>query len=248
MSIGAGSFTLTRLQVLEKPGRLQHRDVIDALRRNAISPIGIDEVREHSMGWCHPHTGEPDFSDAMDWFSGDSFLFGLRMDSKKVPGTLYKLQLRSLLEEMDVGRPAGSGDRDEGVATKNRKLRELAKERVKQELLKRTLPSIKLVEIVWNLQNGEIWLSSSSQSVFDAFDECFTSSFSLPYVFQTPGTSGLEYSALIQGASDEDLLVEGLTQAIPWGSLATEAEGAQRTAAIIDHETKRDADFGEAPF
>lgn len=228
MSIGAGSFTLTRFQVLEKPGSLDLRSVIAALKEHRIAPIAMDEVRESSMGWCHPHTGEPDFQDALDWAHGDALVFGLRVDSKKVPGTLYRLQVRHLLEEIESQHKGRTERGDHDTTGGSRRLKELARERVKMELLKRTLPSIKLAEILWNLQTNELWITSASQSVLDAFDECFALSFQLPYVRLSPGLAGLDFSRLLAGSGaekSEEQRIDALTQAVPWGGLVDTAHG-----------------------
>jgi hypothetical protein len=226
MSIGAGSFTLTRFQVLEKPGSRDIKSVIQVLKDNRIVPIGMDEVRETSMGWCHPHTGEPDFQDALDWAYGEALVFGLRVDEKRVPGTLYRLQVRHLLEEIDQQHKGKTDPGEQAASGGSRRLKELARERVKMELLKRTLPSIKLVEIVWNLQNNELWVTSTSQSVLDAFDECFVHAFQLPYVRMSPGVAGLDFARLLSGTGvghSEELRIDALTQAVPWGGMAESA-------------------------
>lgn len=229
MSIGAGSFTLTRFQVLEKPGSRDIRSVLEVLKENRIAPIAMDEVRESSMGWCHPHTGEPDFQDALDWAHGEALVFGLRVDSKKVPGTLYRLQVRHLLDEIDAQHKGRTERGDYDATGGSRRLKELARERVKMELLKRTLPSIKLVEILWNLQTNELWITSASQSVLDAFDECFVQSFQLPYVRLSPGVAGLDFSRLLAGTGvekPEEQRLDALTQAVPWGGLVDPDSGS----------------------
>jgi hypothetical protein len=213
---------------------MDFKDILSRLRDQAISPIAIDDTTEESMGWCHPHTGEPDFSDSSDWLVGDSLIFGLRIDTKKVPGTLYRLQLRQLLGEMERvrgerGKTASrSADKDtakgEGAS---RRLREQAKERVKLELLKRTLPSIRLTEAVWQLKTNEIWLTSASSAVFQAFDSCFVKTFGLPYIFRTPGTTSIDFESLLRGDPESAADIESLLQAVPWGSFGGDGETTQ---------------------
>ena len=231
MSIGAGTFTLTRLQVLAKPNDLDIGQLLQGLRSEAIVPIEMDDCVEERVGWCHPYSGEPDFSDAQDWLHGEHLVFGLRIDQKKVPGTLFKLQLRSLLEEMARSHARASKAAPESRSSdqpfsgeQGRKLKDLARDRVKTELLKRTLPSIRLVETVWNLQTTEIWITSSSQGVFDAFDVLFQKSFSLPYVFKTCGTLGVDFDLFVHGIKDESDTLERLTQCVPWGALGQNEE------------------------
>ncbi len=240
MSIGSGSFPLARLQLLKEQKDLQFSSVIAKLQEHRIAPIGLDDVTESAFGWCHPHTGEPDFSDARDWLQGDRLLFGLRMDAKKVPAALLRLQVQSLLEEMQqqekkkTGKKSAAAERPES----SRRLKDLAKERVKNELLRRTLPVIRWVEVVWNLKTGEIWLASSSSAVFETFDQCFGETFTLPYVFKTPGTLGLDFAGLVgqKPSSQKPALarLDALTQVVPWGSLVGEEAADQRVGASAE--------------
>ena len=228
MSIGAGSLSLSRVQVLVRAGELSHKAIIAKLKDHAIAPIAVDDMTEESMGWCHPFTGEPHFDDASDWLVGDCLIFGLRCDTKKVPGTLYRLQLRQLMTALDQDRDRGrlgssSGPDSSGKGSSSRRLRERAKERVKQELLKRTLPSIRLTEVVWNLSTHEVWLTGASSAVYQAFDACFVRTFGLPYVFRTPGTWAIDFGALLDGLAGSERTLESLIQAVPWGAFGVDA-------------------------
>jgi DNA recombination-dependent growth factor C len=246
MSIGAGSLALSRIQVLAKPGSLSLKEILKRLEEQAIQPIGIEDATEESMGWCHPHSGEPDFADARDWVTGEYLMFGLRHDQKKIPGTLYRLQLRQLLAEIERGG-AGKGGRkgrgdDEKSEQSTRTMRDRAKERVKLELLKRTLPSIRLSEVVWQLESNEIWIASSSSSVFQAFDACFVKSFGLPYVMKNPGILGIDFASAFADVKSADRDIDKLTQAVPWGAFA---ESATEHAGVNGH---ADSAEEEAPF
>lgn len=242
MSIGAGSLALSRIQVLAKPGSLSLKEILKRLEEQAIHPIGIEDATEESMGWCHPHSGEPDFADARDWVTGEYLMFGLRHDQKKIPGTLYRLQLRQLLAEIERGGSRKGRGGEDKAEQSTRALRDRAKERVKLELLKRTLPSIRLSEVVWQLESNEIWIASSSSSVFNAFDACFVKSFGLPYVMKNPGILGIDFAAAFADVKSADRDIERLTQAVPWGAFAEAASGqmgaADAAAAVED----------EAPF
>jgi DNA recombination-dependent growth factor C len=241
MSIGAGSLALSRIQVLAKPGSLSLKEILKRLEEQAIQPIGIEDATEESMGWCHPHSGEPDFADARDWVTGEYLMFGLRHDQKKIPGTLYRLQLRQLLAEIERGGGKGGrkGRGDEEKSEQSaRTMRDRAKERVKLELLKRTLPSIRLSEVVWQLESNEIWIASSSSSVFQAFDACFVKSFGLPYVMKNPGILGIDFAAAFADVKSADRDIHRLTQAVPWGAFAESATEQAEAGSAED----------EAPF
>ena len=197
MSIGAGALAVRRLQVMQKPFTFQFSEIVEMLQGNVISPIGVDEIKEQSMGWCHPFTGEPDLSDAQQLVYGQSFVFGMRADSKKIPGTLFRLQMRAALDVLTKGNTGDDGDARKKRMSK--KLKDAAKDRIKEELLKRSLPHIRLVEIVWHLDSNEIWLTSGSASVVGEFEKLFTETFGLPLVHKNPGTLAVDFDRVNQG-------------------------------------------------
>lgn len=196
MSIGAGALAIKRLHVLAKPMSLSFSDVVNSLRASAISPIDVEETKEEAVGFCHPFTGEPDFSDAHELVYGDAFVFGMRIDSKKIPGTLFRLQLRAALDALNAhAQRAGSGD-DARRKRMSKKAKDAAKDRIKEELLRRTLPHIKLTEIIWHFDTNELWIASTSAGVVAQFESLFTETFGLPLVHINPGTLGLDFDRI----------------------------------------------------
>jgi DNA recombination-dependent growth factor C len=95
-------------------------------------------------------------------------VFGLRMDTRRVPPTLLKahveLRLQSLQKEKDlafVGKEARVSLADE----------------VKEELLRKVLPTPKVIEVAWDLKNGVLWTTASSSKAQGALSTLFIKSF-----------------------------------------------------------------------
>lgn len=195
MSLGAGALALRRLQILVDPKDVQFKDIIKRLKKKSISPLNLDEEREQSLGWCHPYTGEPNFDSAHEQVYDQAFVFGLRADTKRIPGTYFRLQMKNALETLQ-GRSKGRGE--QGRA-QSKKVRDATRDRLKQELLRGTLPSVRLTEIVWHLDNNEIWLLSASQAVYDEFEKLFLETFGWPLVQYNPGTLGVDFDRMLQG-------------------------------------------------
>jgi DNA recombination-dependent growth factor C len=95
-------------------------------------------------------------------------LFSLRIDSRRVPTALLKahvdLKLRQLKEQKDlafIGKEARISLQDE----------------VKVDLLRKVLPTPKVVEVAWDLKGGMLWTTASSSKSQSALIALFIKSF-----------------------------------------------------------------------
>lgn len=245
MTLGAGAVAIRRLKLLSPPREFSLARVAEALREGTLSPLAIDDVREESLGFAHPFTGEPDLSDPQSLVFEGSLVFALRKDVKKIPGTLFRLQVRQALEALQNAAPSKSrearkGARDAGdvgdVAESPRRrltkaVREQAKERIKAELLKRTLPSIRLTEIVWHLDAGEIWILSTSQGVLEDFERLFFELFQTGFVQVGPGTAAIDFDRLHQGLP---VTLDPLLELVPVGFVGSPDTAQALSAGAIE--------------
>jgi len=195
MSLGAGALALRRVQILVSPKDVQFADIVKKLKSKSIRPLGMDEEREQSLGWCHPFTGEPDFDSAHEHTYGQAFVFGLRADVKRIPGTYFRLQMKNALEVLQ-NKEKG---KTQGGRLQGKKLRDATRDRLKLELLRGTLPSVRLTEVVWHLDNNELWILSASQSVYDDFEKMFFETFGWSLALYNPGTLGVDFPRMLHG-------------------------------------------------
>ena len=165
MSLLQGTLSLRRFLVL---GPIPtEADLLEGLRQDAFRPFE-DGLEEERMGWCDwrnllitPPEG--------DWVVQERFaIFGLRVDTRKVPGTLLKamvdLRLQNLQKEKDlafVGKEARISLQDE----------------VKAELLRKVLPTPRTAEVAWDLKGGMLWTTASSNAMQSALTGLFLKSF-----------------------------------------------------------------------
>jgi hypothetical protein len=233
MTFGAGSVSFRRIKVLEESKRVDFAWIWERLGKNLVEPIGIEETREESSGWCHPYTGEPNLEGARDLVYNDVFVFGMRTDVKKIPSTLFRLQMKAILDALqNDSKRAGDDVRPNKIP---KKVRDAARDRVRQELLKRMLPNIRLVEVGWDLQSGEIWIGSNSKAVFDSFDKLFSETFALPYVQLNPGTMAIEFSRVER---DADYSLEKLFNLQPVDLFGLGVGGETAMAANVGTEVQ----------
>jgi DNA recombination-dependent growth factor C len=165
MSILQGTVSLKRFLVLGPVP--DEKDLRSGMEQDQFRPFQ-DGLEEERMGWCdwrNPLITPPD----ENWVSQDRFaVFGLRMDTRRVPPTLLKahvdLRLQALQKEKDlafIGKEARISLADE----------------VKVELLRKVLPSPKVVEVAWDLKGGLLWTTASSSKAQGALMSLFIKSF-----------------------------------------------------------------------
>jgi DNA recombination-dependent growth factor C len=143
------------------------KDLQAGLDQDQFRPFQ-DGLEEERMGWCdwrNPLITPPD----EDWVSQERFaVFGLRIDTRRVPPALLKahvdLRLQTLQKEKDlafVGKEARISLKDE----------------IKEELLRKVLPTPKVVEVAWDLKGGILWTPASSSKTQGVLSTLFIKSF-----------------------------------------------------------------------
>jgi hypothetical protein len=209
MALGAGALSLKRFQILSKNPSVSLEEALQQFKKARIDPLDLEDAREETWGFCHPFSGEPkggrNFQIAM--VEGENLLVGFRVDSKKIPGTLFRLQLKQALEGLAQAKGNLSADSTGDSESKGtgrgiqKKYRDAAKERIKEELLKRTLPNIKLLEIVWNLNSGEVWVTSTTDSLLQKFQSEFEQAFEVQLMEFTPGIAAVSLTEVLRGSA-----------------------------------------------
>jgi len=150
MGLLQGTLTLRRFLAL---GPVPNADDLCAgLDQGRYRPFedGMEEERYGWADWRNPLVTPPE----PDYIFQDRFaVFALRIDTRKVPPMLLKahtdLRIQNLLKEKDlafVGREARISLQDE----------------VKAELLRKVLPTPRIVEAAWDLKGGVIWTTAGS--------------------------------------------------------------------------------------
>jgi len=165
MSLLQGTLSLRRFLVLGPVPAEQ--DLLEGLGQDRFRPFE-DGTEEERLGWCdwrNPLICPPD----EDWVVQERYsVFGLRIDTRKVPTSLLKayvdLRTQELMKEKDlafVGKEARTSLQDE----------------IKVELLRKVLPTPRIVEVAWDLKGGMLWTTASSSKAQGALTGLFMKSF-----------------------------------------------------------------------
>jgi DNA recombination-dependent growth factor C len=165
MSMLQGTVSLKRFLVLGPVP--DEADLQAGLEQDQFRPF-LDGTEEERLGWCdwrNPLITPPDG----DWVGQDRFaVFALRLDTRRVPPALLKahvdLRLQSLQKEKDlsfIGKEARISLQDE----------------VKVELLRKVLPTPRMIEVAWDLKGGILWTTASSSKAQGALAGLFIKSF-----------------------------------------------------------------------
>lgn len=175
MGVFSGTITATAYRVPVLPE--DWNKVFEEMTRARFKPLDPSSAKELSMGWV---LTEDPFSTEFNRnavFYGSTLTLTLRVDQISVPGTQLKLHVQRELKERL---------KKEGREHFSRKEQEEIMEEIKFDLIRRTLPMIKLAEVVWNTDSGRAWFFSRSPSMVEPFEELFRETFGVQLYPETP--------------------------------------------------------------
>ena len=210
MGIVSGALTVARFRVVGDPPenwRLAYREKLEEHAfRDPPQGAGKEEVE----GWVQVHNLlDTSFEDYNRWLYQDVALFALRVDKKRLPAKLFKATL-------DKKCAAWAAERE--VERCPAAVRTELKEQLEADWLKRTLPSVAITEVAWNIGKGEVLLHSLSEAVADRFRKRF---------FRTFGHKTLPISPLdwLGGKKEVDALLSEAPSPVQLGAEVRIAEG-----------------------
>ena len=174
MGLQQGTVSLRRFLAIGPVPSL--RDLHNGLNSDRFRPFegGQEEERFGWVDWRNLLLTDID----LDWIMQDRFaVFGLRMDTRKVPPTLLKahteLRIQELMKEKDLARVG-------------REARISLQDEVKAELLLRVLPTPRIVEVAWDLKNGLLWTTASNAKAVSCLTSLCMKSFGIELQPLTP--------------------------------------------------------------
>lgn len=166
MSILMGSVSLKRFVVLGPVP--DEQKLTSSLASHQFRPFqdGTETEREGWVDWRNPLITPPD----PDWVVQERYaLFGLRIDRRKVQSALVKahveLRTQALMKEKDlafIGKEARASIQDE----------------VMIELLRKVQPTLKVVDVAWDLKAGLLLTTATGSAVQSTLISLFQKTFS----------------------------------------------------------------------
>ncbi len=170
MGILPGSLSVSRLRVLDPELREGWRELFrERLGEHAFRepPQGIG--REEVEGWCQVHNLlDTSFDDVNRWLIDDWAVFALRIDKKRLPARLVRAML-------DKRCQAWAAER--GLERCPASARSELKDALEEELLARTLPTVRVVELAWSLSGGWVVVHNCGDAMIDRVRKRFYRTF-----------------------------------------------------------------------
>lgn len=173
----AGTLTFTRLFVRgELPKRF--RDTfVENIQLRTFQPLTPESEEQEHVGWCAVGRVLDLELDHETVFFNSYLNLGMRLDRWRVPGAL----LRAHLVEAEREALEKSGHEKLG----KREKAEL-KARIVTRLRRKLMPSMKIVDMSWNLDTGVVRFFNQSPRVHEQFMALFEQTFSLQLAADSP--------------------------------------------------------------
>ncbi len=157
---------------------------LSALNENAFKEALSPLHKEKRSGWCiYQRPLLTDFADLNLWLYNNYAVFSLRIDQKKVPPKLLRARLDEKIREW-----CSQNNRERAPAAVKTEL----KEALEAEMLQKTLPSMRTIDILWNVAGNYVVLGNKSDNTADLFRKLFHRTFGLTLEIDTfePGEEG----------------------------------------------------------
>jgi recombination associated protein RdgC len=167
-----GSVTVRRYVVKGKPPSDKGK-LVKGVRAHVILPIDPASEVERSFGWALAEDPEVLDLSSDNIFVGGALVLALRVDTLKPPAAVVKRLVAEKLRAL--GRKPGKKDKQE------------AKDWVVKSLRSRAFPSMKAIDLVWQMDEGRLFFFSHSKGPNELLVDLFTKSFGAELVPCGPG-------------------------------------------------------------
>jgi hypothetical protein len=155
--IDNGSLTITPEFIGDRIKKFAFRDIFPEAAQESVGWTSLDNILDTSFANVH----------CID----DRYrLFAMRIDRRVVPGSVMKMRVMQE-EERTL--------KENGKKRLYREQREAIRESVRLALQKIIPPVPKIIEVVWNVEEGCVYLGSLSPSIADEFKALFYETFLL---------------------------------------------------------------------
>jgi recombination associated protein RdgC len=177
----SGSISIRRYRVTDPLPADPRARLSRGLRSHGFTPLDPKGDVDKSVGWV----SMLDYDDAdlradklfFVASGGEQLRVALRIDVLKPPPAEVKRQLRARAAAMEAAEGRQLTRREKGVL----------KEEVVRQLRQSTLPRVKTIDMVWNLDSGQLYFWSQTKSVNELFVNEFVRAFGLRLDIDGPG-------------------------------------------------------------
>jgi hypothetical protein len=136
-----------------------------------------DSLDEYSIGWVSvANMFDADFSYA-SYAAGDYVVLSLRVDERKVSSAVLK---KCVLKEEERLK------RERQVPRLSRSVKLEIRERVRTQLVRKSVPVPAVYDIIWSLANSTLFFFTTNKKAMVLLEEFFKETFGLSLVLQVP--------------------------------------------------------------
>ncbi len=185
MAILSASTSLARYRIID-----EIPDNLWSGLPDLIESYGFKEIdsgpEESSYGWV-PFEAPFDSQWQEDsFYKGEYVAFSFRLDTRRLPVAVLKKYYQIGLEDL-LARNKAKGRN----FVSNEEKKEL-REQTRKRLLQRTLPVPAYFDVVWNIKNHKVYLSTTTKKIRELFEELFHQTFQLHLEPCTPFFQALD--------------------------------------------------------
>ena len=186
-----GTISYSKLFLRGEGPKVVDEDLVDRVALRAFRPLDASEDDEQRAGWVAIDNPFDFVIDRTKILYGPYLNLGLRVDRWRIPAPLFKAHFA----EAERAHLA-----ERGREKLSRREKDELRTFVQKRLRKMLVPSMKVVDMSWNLDTGVIRFWSNAPAMHDILGEIFEASFRMSFVPESPYTAG---AAL--GLSDAEL-------------------------------------------
>lgn len=139
-----------------------------------------DNYEEYSIGWVSVQNMFDSQFENASWIAGDYITLSLRMDERKISSAILK---KCIIKEEERVR------QEKQVPKLSRSAKVEIKERVRTELVRKSIPIPAVYELAWNLTEGVVIFFSTSKKAQALLEDHFRETFGLLLKQQIPYTT-----------------------------------------------------------
>jgi recombination associated protein RdgC len=132
---------------------------------------------------------------------GDALLFGLRIDTHKVPSDLKQAYRKINEQAAAAGNPSGFASKAD-----KRDAKDEAERQVREDLASGKFRRSKMIEILWDLPSQTLYVAATGSTVLEQLAKLMKSAFAVDVQYQSAGTlAGRLMRGVGKGRDYEDL-------------------------------------------
>ncbi len=177
MGLISGSISYIRYKTAGDVSEDIRQFALEKLKKYSFREIDPASLTEKSLGWVSTENMASTFFDNLHFLKAPYLVFSLRIDERRIPSLTMKAAF--LREEIKYKKATGK----ERLYKKDK---DMLKEEVRQNLLKKMLPVPSLYDVCWNTSTGIVLLCAGSKKAHEEFVNFFFQSFEiklLPLVY-----------------------------------------------------------------